>query len=297
MNIISNCPICNSEKQSTFLKSIDYNYTKEPFTIVECGDCSFRFTSPIPTEDKIGDYYKADNYISHTSSKKGIFEKLYHRVRKYTIKKKFKLVSKHANDKSLLDVGCGTGDFLGYVKQQGWKTKGLEPSDDARKMAIERNKVEVESTSELANQATDSVGAISMWHVLEHVYNLNKDFADFKRILKPDGTFFIAVPNCDSYDAAHYKEEWAAYDLPIHLYHFRPNDIEKLADKYEMKVVEILPMKFDSYYVSMLSEKYKAKKEKLSLGMMIKGFWRGFRSNMKANNRSYSSQIYVLKHK
>lgn len=297
MNNLSSCPICDQSETSLFLEGVDYSYTKEEFTIVECQSCQFRFTNPIPTIDKIGDYYKADNYISHTSSKKGIFEKVYHKVRKHTLKKKLQLVSKYAKSKTLMDIGCGTGDFLGFVNQQGWKVKGLEPSEDARNKAIQNHQVEVESTEELAHQESGSFDAISMWHVLEHVYNLNEDFAHFKRILKDNGHLFIAVPNCASYDAQHYKKEWAAYDLPIHLYHFRPDDIKALAEKHDMKLVEMIPMKFDSYYVSMLSEKYKANAEKLSIGHMFKGFFKGLKSNMKAKNGEYSSQIYVLTHK
>lgn len=297
MNQLTSCPICSNVSSDTFLKGVDYSYTQEEFTIVECSSCHFRYTNPIPTIDKIGDYYKADNYISHTSSKKGIFEKVYHQVRKYTLKKKLQLVSKYAQSKSLMDIGCGTGDFLGYVSQQGWNVKGLEPSEDARNKAIENHNVAVESTDKLAEQTAESFDAISMWHVLEHVYNLNEDFAQFKRILKKDGHLFIAVPNCASFDANHYKKEWAAYDLPIHLYHFRPADIQALAAKYGMKVVEMVPMKFDSYYVSMLSEKYKAGADKLSVGHMFKGFFKGMKSNMKAKNGEYSSQIYVLTHK
>ena len=297
MNTLNSCPICNHSGSSVFLEGIDYSYTKEEFTIVECDSCHFRYTNPIPTIEKIGDYYKADNYISHTSSKKGIFEKVYHQVRKHTLKKKLQLVSKYAKSQTLMDIGCGTGDFLGFVNQNGWNVKGLEPSPDAREKAIKNHKVEVESTDELSKQVSESFDAITMWHVLEHVYNLNDDFAQFKRILKKDGHLFIAVPNCSSYDAQHYHKEWAAYDLPIHLYHFRPNDIKALAEKHNMKMVEMIPMKFDSYYVSMLSEKYKSGADKLGLGHMIKGFLKGMKSNMKAKNGEYSSQIYVLTHK
>lgn len=297
MNTLQTCPICSGTDHDHFMTAKDLNFTKEEFTIVQCNSCSFRFTNPIPTEDKIGDYYKADNYISHTSSKKGLFERLYHMVRSRAIKKKFALVKKHANGDHHLDIGCGTGDFLAYVKAQNWKTKGLEPSDSARQMAIDNHGLDVESIDQLPQLADHQFDSISMWHVLEHVYHLNADFAHYKRVLKKDGTLIIAVPNCASFDAQYYKEYWAAYDLPIHLYHFQPKDIRALAAKFDMKVAEVLPMKFDSFYVSMLSEKYKAGKEKLSVGLMIKGFFKGLKSNSKANNESYSSQIYVLKNK
>lgn len=294
MNHILQCPICQSTEHKIALEGVDYGYTKEEFKIVECSGCGFWFTNPIPEIDKIGEYYKSENYISHTSSKKGLFERLYHIVRKRAIKKKFNLVGKGRSSGELLDIGCGTGDFLSFVQQQNWKVKGLEPSDDARSMASEKG-LETSAETELYNLPDATYDRITMWHVLEHVYNLNEDLKQIKRVLKDDGKFFVAVPNRSSYDAQKYGKFWAAYDLPIHLYHFTPADINKLMKAHGMEVEKILPMKFDSYYVSMLSEQYKTGGSKLSLGNMWKGFWAGCRSNMKANNETYSSQIYIIK--
>ncbi|UKN00474.1 class I SAM-dependent methyltransferase [Paracrocinitomix mangrovi] len=293
MNQITQCPVCDSSEFSTALEGVDYGYTQEEFTIVSCTSCGFWFTNPIPTEDKIGDYYKSENYISHTSSKKGLFERLYHIVRKRAIKQKFKLSSRGKSQGHLLDIGCGTGDFLLFASQN-WKVKGLEPSDDARKLAADKG-VDVSPATDLHSLEANTFDSITMWHVLEHVYDLNKDLAQIKNVLKDDGYLYVAVPNRTSFDAKHYQKYWAAYDLPIHLYHFAPADIKTLMKKHGMEVEKVLPMKFDSYYVSMLSEQYKNQHKKLSIGDIIKGFWNGFRSNMKANNETYSSQIYVIK--
>lgn len=297
MNILSNCPVCNSTQFTHFLSGVDYTVSNETFNIVACNSCSFRFTNPIPTENKIGAYYKSEDYISHSGTKKGIVNRLYHVVRNYTLKKKFQLVNKHAKGKSLLDIGCGTGDFLNYVNQQGWQVNGLEPDNDARKLCKTNHGIDTVSTDELHNLKNESVDVITMWHVLEHVYNLNKDVEKIKGVLKKDGTLFVAVPNCSSHDAKKYGEFWAAYDLPIHLYHFRPNNIKQLFAKYDMEVIDVLPMKFDSYYVSLLSEKYKSGNKGFSLGNLINGFFAGLISNIKAKKGEYSSQIYVIKHK
>lgn len=294
MNTIENCPICHSTEHTLFFTGKDYSFTQEEFSIVSCQSCGFKFTNPIPTEDKIGEYYKAENYISHTSSKKGLFERIYHLVRKRAIKNKLKLVSDYSSGKDLLDFGCGTGDFLHFASEQGWNAQGMEPSEDARKIAEEKG-ITVHSTESLNQLKENSLDAISMWHVLEHVYHLNKDFDQLKKALRSGGYFFIAVPNCQSYDANHYGKFWAAWDLPIHLYHFTPKDIQNFAKEHELTYVKTTPMKFDSFYVSMLSEKYRSSKEKVGLGHMIKGFFRGWISNMKANKEQYSSQIYVLK--
>ncbi len=289
---IEKCPICRGESQQEFIEAEDHNVSNDWFKIVECVACSFRFTNPIPTEETIGDYYKSENYVSHSGTKKGFVNRVYHIVRSRAIKQKENLAAKYSKEKTILDIGCGTGDFLGYCKSQNWKTLGLEPDQSARKIALESNAIEAKVLNHLYEIEENTFDVISMWHVLEHVYNLNDDIEQYRKILKKDGTLIVAVPNCSSKDADHYKSTWAAYDLPIHLYHFRPDNMKQLFSKHGMEVVEILPMKFDSYYISMISEKYKG-------GNIFSGFLNGFKSNMAANskNNKYSSQIYVIKHK
>lgn len=289
---IEKCPICGGDSQQHFLEAEDHNVSEDLFTIVECGDCSFRFTNPIPTEDTIGSYYKSENYVSHSGTKKGLINRIYHIVRSRAIKQKESLALMYSKEKSILDIGCGTGDFLGHCKSQNWTTLGLEPDESARKMAHANNLIEARSLTHLYDIKENTFDVISMWHVLEHVYNLNADIDQYKKILKADGAILVAVPNCSSYDAEHYKSDWAAFDLPIHLYHFRPENMKQLFSRHAMEVTEILPMKFDSYYISMISEKYKG-------GNVFSGLINGLRSNIAANskNNKYSSQIYVIRHK
>ena len=288
---IEKCPVCGGKSQLHFLEAEDHNVSKDSFKIVECSDCSFRFTNPIPTEDTIGNYYKSEDYVSHSGTKKGLINRVYHIVRTRAIKQKEKLASHYSKEKTILDIGCGTGDFLGHCKLQKWITLGLEPDESARKIALQNNSIEARTLNHLYHIKDNTFDVISMWHVLEHVYNLNEDIEQYKRILKADGTLIVAVPNCSSEDAEHYKSNWAAYDLPIHLYHFRPDNMKQLFSKHGMEVVEVLPMKFDSYYISLVSEKYKG-------GNILSGFVNGFKSNIAANskNNRYSSQIYVIQH-
>ncbi|MBL4705448.1 MAG: class I SAM-dependent methyltransferase [Flavobacteriales bacterium] len=288
---IKECPICGNTKSNLFLESNDYSTSKKDFSIRECASCNFRFTSPIPSENQIGSYYESEDYISHTDSNKGIMNKVYQTVRNRAIKQKQNLISSLTAEKTLLDIGCGTGDFLKFCQDHNWQTIGLEPSASAREICHSKS-VEAKDIDQLHELENNSISVITMWHVLEHVYHLNRDFKQIKSVLKDDGRLVIAVPNCSSYDASKYGKYWAAYDLPIHLYHFRPNDIKELARKFEMEVENILPMKFDSYYVSMLSEKYKG-------GNKASAFFAGAKSNRKANseNNQYSSQIYILKKK
>ena len=290
MNHIKNCPLCGHQSFKPVLSAVDYTVSQDTFTIVACEQCKFQFTNPIPTEEKIGAFYKAESYISHSSSNKGMINKIYQRVRKYTLKQKSKLVKSVTNGKEVLDIGAGTGHFLNQITKAGLNGKGLEPDADARSFAKSNFNIDLQPIQDLYQLKEDSVDVITMWHVLEHVYHLQNDFSQLVKVLNQTGKLIIAVPNRNSYDAKIYKEYWAAYDLPIHLYHFTPKDIEFLGKQHGLKIEKILPMKFDAFYVSMLSEKYKG-------GNILKAFFNGLRSNLKAKNDTYSSQIYILSKK
>jgi ubiquinone/menaquinone biosynthesis C-methylase UbiE len=284
------CPLCGGKEHKVFLETKDFMITKKVFKIVKCQSCSFCFTNPIPVEEEIGSYYKSEEYVSHSSSKKGLINNVYNRVRSFTLKKKIQWVKKHTQGVKLLDIGAGTGHFLNQVKNAGFEVVGLEPDQDARLFAQQEFQLDLKELSFLKDLPNNSMDCLTMWHVLEHVYHLNEDMSEFFRVLKDDGVCFIAVPNMNSYDATYYKEYWAAYDLPRHLYHFQQNTIEHLFQKFDWKLVDVIPMKFDSFYVSMLSEKYKK-------GSLLNAFWIGLKSNMKASKNGYSSQVYVFKKK
>ena len=290
MNNISECPICNNDSFSPFLEVKDHMITKEEFKIVNCDSCGFHFTNPIPTRENIGDYYKSDVYVSHSSSKKGLINRLYNSVRKRTLKQKVNWIKSNSNGKQLLDLGCGTGHFLRAVIDSGFNGIGIEPDEDARNFAKTENNLSPLPQSELYNLEKGSIDVITMWHVLEHVYDLKKDVEVLTQLVNEKGTIFIAVPNMNSYDARKYKSFWAAYDVPRHLYHFQEKDIRNLFGQFDFELTKVLPMKYDAYYVSMLSEKYLG-------GSMIKAIFSGFNSNRKAKKYGFSSQVYVLKRK
>jgi 2-polyprenyl-3-methyl-5-hydroxy-6-metoxy-1,4-benzoquinol methylase len=272
-----------------FLTVKDYSVSKETFDLYHDELLDMLITHPQPSVENLGKYYESVDYISHTDSKRSLFEKAYHVVKNIALKNKLNLInSLQPNQGSILDIGAGTGDFLAVAKQNGWQTTGVEPSDKAKAIAKNKGVSFVEKTSELENHSFD---LISMWHVLEHVPNLDDQIKELKRLLKPNGTLIIAVPNYKSFDAQHYGKFWAAYDVPIHFWHFSKNAIKMLFEKEEMKLEKVLPMKFDSFYVSLLSEKYKSGKMNF-----IKAFFVGLLSNWKAkHNFEYSSHIYILK--
>ncbi len=274
-----------------FLTVKDYSVSKETFDLYHDEVLDMLITHPQPSLEKLGMYYESEDYISHTDNKRSLFEKLYHFIKSIALKNKLNLInSQQSNKGRLLDIGAGTGDFLLVAKNDGWQTIGVEPSDRAKDIAKSKGISFVEATRELESQSFD---VISMWHVLEHVPDLDKQIKELKRLLKPSGTLIIAVPNFKSFDAKHYGKFWAAFDVPIHFWHFSKIAIKLLFEKEEMKLEKILPMKFDSFYVSLLSEKYKSGKMNF-----IKAFFTGLKSNWKAKkNFEYSSHIYVLKNK
>jgi 2-polyprenyl-3-methyl-5-hydroxy-6-metoxy-1,4-benzoquinol methylase len=272
-----------------FLSVIDYSVSKETFELYQDETLDMLITSPQPSLENLGKYYESEDYISHTDNKRSLFEKMYHFIKNIALKNKLNLINSLQPQKGrILDIGAGTGDFLSVAKNDGWETIGVEPSERAKSIAKNKGVSFVEQTSELENNSFD---LISMWHVLEHVPDLDAQIKELKRLLKPSGTLIIAVPNFKSFDAKHYGKFWAAYDVPIHFWHFSKTAIKLLFEKEEMKLEKILPMKFDSFYVSLLSEKYKSGKMNF-----IKAFLIGLQSNIKAKeNFEYSSHIYIIK--
>ncbi len=292
MEQLNNCPVCQSQTFEKYLTVKDYTVSQEQFKIVTCKKCGFRFTNPRPDGKAIGEYYKAESYISHSNTSKGLISKIYQEVRKFTLKGKLNLINKLSPTKGkLLDVGCGTGMFLSITHEDGWKVNGIEPDRKARAIAEETNKIKI--TEEiLSSFQNEKFEVITLWHVLEHVHELNATIDWLKERLSKDGSLIIAVPNHESKDAEIYQEQWAAYDVPRHLYHFSQKSIKQLFANHGFELKETLPMKFDSFYVSMLSTKYQ--KGKINY---LRAFLDGLKSNIAAegNSKNYSSLIYVFK--
>lgn len=283
-----------NQHKNYFLSCKDYTVSNQKFDLLYNKQFSMLETFPKPKEDELAFYYESENYISHTDTRKSIIEKLYQIVKNYTLNSKLKLINSfNTKQKNILDVGCGTGDFLLNCKNNGWDVIGVEPNTKAKSLA--ENKLNIQTTSkiyeDLSEIKTKKFDVITLWHVLEHVPNLDVYISNLKKILKQHGVLIIAVPNYKSYDATYYKQFWAAYDVPRHLWHFSKKSIQLLFAKEKMEVHKILPMKFDSFYVSLLSEKYKSGKNNF-----LKAFFIGWLSNIKAfRNKEYSSLIYVLK--
>lgn len=286
----THCPVCNAAAFSPVFSAVDKTVSGESFLICECSNCTLRFTQDVPTEDEIARYYKAETYISHTNTGKGIVNKLYKQVRSVTLRQKRNLVEQMValQQGTLLDVGAGTGAFLAEMQAHSWKVKGIEPGAGARQVALEQFNVLLDPPENISEFLEGHFNAITMWHVLEHVHNLKPMLNRLHELLAPGGALFVAVPNYLSADAKRYGSAWAAYDVPRHLYHFSPHSMRVLLEACGFRVARIEPMKFDSFYVSMLSEQNAGK----NLGL-LRGFASGLVSNLKAGKESYSSLIYV----
>ncbi len=289
----SNCPVCGSEKISPALATTDYSVSSLSFTICKCTNCTALFTQDIPDLEAIGSFYNSENYVSHTNTELGLINRLYHLVRKRTLVFKRHLVIKETGIRNgkILDVGCGTGSFLNEMKNHDWQVTGIEPDETARKNANNLFQINPLSAPELLNFSPESFDAITMWHVLEHVHPLQEYVVQLKKMLKKNGRLFVAVPNYTCYDEEVYTEFWAAYDVPRHLYHFSPTSITQLLLRHGLQLKEIKPMWYDSFYVSMLSEKYKTGKNNL-----LSAAWNGYVSNWKTlfNKEKCSSVIYII---
>ena len=287
----SHCPVCLQGPVHPAFQAVDHSVSLETFDVWLCDHCTAAFTQNVPGAGDIGRYYASAKYISHSDTQEGIVNKLYHRIRNITLKNKRKLVEQKTGrlGGNLLDIGAGTGAFANEMKKSGWDVTALEPDEQARKTAEETYKITL-LPGELLFRQEEKFDAITLWHVLEHVHMLHEYADQLKRLLNPGGKLFIAVPNYTSNDAKFYGPAWAAWDVPRHLYHFSPKSMKAFLSLHGFSVQSMLPMWFDSFYVSMLSEPYKTGKPNMARAVM-----KGLSSNAKAlkNVESCSSVIYV----
>jgi SAM-dependent methyltransferase len=288
MEKVIKCIVCASDKHSEYLKCVDYLVTQEEFILSKCDNCGFVYTSPRPSINEIGPYYKSEEYYSHSSENKSIVSIVYNQIRNFNIKRKLSLIkSKTLKTGNLLDYGCGAGLFIKKAKEEGWSVNGIEPNPEAREVARKLG-LDVQDPASLSSLKKSSFDVISLWHVLEHLHDIETVIPKLKSLLNENGYLVVAVPNLDSWDAKKYQQKWAAYDVPRHLYHFSPKDIKGLFGNFGMRVVSTHPMKFDSFYVSMLSENK-------SLMAYLRAFINGFKSNISARSSgNYSSLIYII---
>ncbi|TFG44237.1 MAG: class I SAM-dependent methyltransferase [Bacteroidia bacterium] len=290
----STCPLCSSGKISLYLNCTDHLLSMEEFDLCKCSECGFIFTGQYPEEQNIRRYYESDDYISHNDKAKGFLNRIYLQARSIMLKRKRRMVEKTTGIRKgrILDFGCGTGYFAAEMKKSGWDVTGIEPNTKARDFASGQFGLDVKSPEQISGLTTGSFDCITMWHVLEHFHDPFGYSAEIKRLLKPGGLCLCALPNCSSFDAKHYRESWAAYDVPRHLWHFTPAAFRVFAEKTSFRITGIRSLPLDVFYISILSEKNKGSHFPFFKGM-IKGSLFGFRSLF--DKFKSSSLIYFLR--
>ncbi|MBN7809778.1 class I SAM-dependent methyltransferase [Algoriphagus sp. H41] len=293
---LSKCPLCKSGLFLNHTEITDHAVSRESFILCKCSNCQLLFTNPRPTQETIGPYYNFPEYYSHEDKAKNITQWIYQKVRNYNISKKVTSIEQLVSKGSLLDYGCGTGEFLNTAKQHGWKVAGVEPNEKARTLASEKlNKKIKPSIDELKKSARFDV--ITLYHVLEHIHDLRKTVKKIIKHLNSEGYIVIAVPNHQSWDGRKYGKFWAGWDVPRHLYHFSQESMQKFQEEFGLELQETKPMKFDSFYVSLLSEGYMDKNSGL-LSKYTKALRAGLLSNRAAKTPGqFSSNIFVFQKK
>jgi 2-polyprenyl-3-methyl-5-hydroxy-6-metoxy-1,4-benzoquinol methylase len=290
------CPLCNSEDIGEWLNVPDHFLTGEQFALTQCSSCGFLFTQDHPDSDEIDRYYESADYISHNDSAGGFFASVYMIAREFMLRRKRKMVCRATGLKNgnILDIGSGTGHFLSVMRARGWQVKGLEINDKARAFSIAEFGLEVLSPASIGSLPSASFDAITLWHVLEHLQNPFSYASEIVRFLNPGGVCLVALPNSSSFDARHYNEFWAAYDVPRHLWHFTPETFKLFAEKSGFEIISVRSLPLDVIYISLLSEKYRRSALHFIRGL-VKGVW-FMALSLFLKNRN-SALVYILKKK
>lgn len=266
----TSCPVCGGSRFEPFLSCTDHFVSGETFLIKRCTDCGLKITAGAPDEDEIGPYYQSERYISHSDTSRGMVNRLYHLVRKTMLVRKYRLIQKRVGQQpgSILDIGAGTGYFLRFMQQRGWQVTGIEKSEQARQFARDEWNLELLPAAQLADLPAQSFEVVTLWHVMEHLQNLEYTWKRLTELIRSGGLLVVALPNPASYDARHYREYWAAWDVPRHLWHFEIPHIRQAGEKHGFRLEKIQRMPFDAFYVSMLSERYRNASAPLLRGLI-----------------------------
>jgi 2-polyprenyl-3-methyl-5-hydroxy-6-metoxy-1,4-benzoquinol methylase len=288
------CPLCSSEKIGLQLNCTDHFISKKEFPVFKCAGCGFSFTQDYPEESEIAKFYESDSYISHSDTSEGFSNKIYRFARSLMLHRKQKLIQNITGLKkgTILDIGSGTGHFVYTMKNAGWEAKGIEINEKARNFAITHFCVDISSPDKIPAIEAGSFDCVTLWHVLEHFHDPYKHISEIYRLVKPGAICVIALPNCSSYDAEHYKRFWAAWDVPRHLWHFNPTTFRQFSELtgFMLESLRILPL--DVFYISQLSEEYKGSSLPFLKGMskaMVFSILSFFKK------RKGSSLIYILR--
>lgn len=243
----------------------------------------------IPPKTNFNAFYPKDNYDSHQDHKKGLSGMAYNLIQRLMFRYKYLILKRYSQGKSVLDIGGGTGAFGAFFSKKGYEVILTEPSDNARIEAKKKGLFACASLKDLPSKKTYSI--VTLWHVFEHLPDPSKALTEYHKLLKDNGLLVLALPNYSSFDAKYYQEQWAAYDVPRHLWHYTPKGIRMRVGAQGFRLQKAFPLWFDSFYIAYLSERYQKNKFPLVRGLFI-----GLLSNLSALvTGQYSSLIYVFR--
>lgn len=293
MSDTGNCLVCGSTDISGLFAAKDHLVSGESFLLEKCKDCGFAFTASPPDEKKIQEYYVSEEYISHSDTKSSLTDHAYHLARSFMLRKKHNLLLQLNGGKpgNLLDIGSGTGYFAGYMKNRGWSITGIEISERAREYSISRFGISVLDPEGISAVEDGYADCITLWHVLEHLYDPGRWMSEIRRTLKDNGHCIVALPNTNSADFKWFGPDWAALDVPRHLWHFSPGNLKKFAQNYGLSCIHVKPMPLDIFYISILSYRNRGYRFPLPAGILT-GLFLSLVNIFKRERAS--SLIYVL---
>jgi len=255
----TNCLICGGTDHSPFLTGYDRfdPEKKRKFSLVRCNRCNFIFLNPRPDSTSIQKFYSHQDYhpfLNLNAPSKDLISKIYLLIRPYSIRWKRKKIHRAKGIGSILDVGCGTGEFLFEMKRWKWEVVGIEADERGLQYARDTLGLKVFKDPEW-NFPRESFDVVTFWHTLEHIHDLRGTLERIVPLLKREGLLLIAVPNISSLDFKIYKRDWVALDLPRHLYHFEPNSLKALCRSLGLEVFKYHQIPLDTFYNCLMSER------------------------------------------
>lgn len=270
MSDTGHCLVCGSTDTSALFAAKDHLVSGESFLLERCNDCGFVFTASPPGENEIKEYYISEEYISHSDTRSSLTDHAYHLARSLMLRKKHNLLMLLNGGKpgNLLDIGSGTGYFAGYMKNRDWNVTGIEISDRAREYSISRFGISVLDPDGISAVGDGYADCVTLWHVLEHLYDPGRWMSEIRRVLNDNGHCIVALPNTASADFKWFGPDWAALDVPRHLWHFFPGNLKKFARKYGFSCISVKPMPLDIFYISILSYRIRGYRFPLPAGIL-----------------------------
>lgn len=210
------CDFCGCSDSDLVFEAKDTNYFYEGvFRLVRCRSCQLVYLNPRPAPESVSYFYPDGDY---TCFRRAAGDNI-------RLGRNHPVMRIGANNRkppgSLLDIGCGNGDFLVAARNAGWTVAGIEPNAYARGIARRRVGDEAVASSLVeGNHPSGRFQMVTMWHVLEHLHSPSRALHEVSRILEPGGVLGIAVPNFDSFERRTWGRDWIAVMPPTHLYHF-----------------------------------------------------------------------------